>query len=225
MKRILISVLISLGVVALWRGPAEILATGTQAFEAVVAVTDARGAQATAATLPAERPMAFSAVKQTGGDDPHAYGIVIEVFRHDGVWTGFMSEYVGPVADPPSARLDDLRVDEGTRQVTFAAVVPIGVTMPAGTNTWVPALSRYDFSGTIAADRVAGVLVKWSADNPSATPTREDVVLTRDLSRVGDLAYDAWIAIWRARLRDRHSRSEPGPPPGKRGSLGAAGDH
>jgi hypothetical protein len=179
-------------------GPSAV--PGLTQFASVVTVRDTSGALATPAVLPAERLLSFSNVRPTGGDDPHAYGIVIELFKHDGVWTGFMSEYVGPVADPPAARLDDLRVDEGTGRITFTATLTIGATMAPGTTSWLPARSRYEFSGTIGPDTVTGELAKRPADYPSASPAREHLVLRREPPKASDMAYDTWIAMWRTRL-------------------------
>lgn len=149
--------------------------------------------------LPAERVLVYSSVRATGGADPHAYGVTIELFKHDGVWTGFLSQYVGPPADPPSANLDDLRVDERRSQVTFATILTIGAVAGPGAGSWRPDRRRYEFEGSLAADRITGTLTTRPEGGAPSGSTRDAITLMREVSP-SDVSYDAWQARWRARL-------------------------
>jgi poly(3-hydroxybutyrate) depolymerase len=155
--------------------------------------------------LPAELPVSFSDVQVTQGTDPHAYGIQLDLYKHDGAWVGFISEYTGSVADPPVGKLDDLQVDENTGRIAFTAKLSLGLTLSKGTRDYVPTRNLYEFTGRIDQDAVSGVLVRKLADDSAGTSASDDIVLKRKArdSNASDVSYDQWIRTWNEILKAR----------------------
>jgi hypothetical protein len=155
--------------------------------------------------LPSERPVSFTDVTVSKGDDPHSYGVDIELYKHSGAWTGFISEFVGPVADPPVGRLDGLQLDEHAGQIVFTARLSLGVTRPKGAQDWLPTKDVYEFTGTIDQNSISGDLVHRLVDDAAARSTSQKLVLKRDATRrsVDTTSYDDWIRNWELRMKAR----------------------
>jgi hypothetical protein len=156
------------------------------------------------AALPADQQITFSAVKVTQGQDPHAYGIKLDLWKRAGAWVGFISEYTGFIADPPAGRLDGLQIDEAAGKIAFTAKLSLGMTTAKGTNAWVRTKDVYEFAGTIDKDTIAGVLSKRQADDPPGRTTKESVALRRQpRDSADDTSYDQWIRTWTLILQAR----------------------
>jgi hypothetical protein len=121
---------------------------------------------------------AWSDVVVSPGDDAHATGHSLELWKDRGTLVGFLSEYVGPVADPPIGPLQELKFDATSGGLSFSARLTLGVTFSAKHKDGVPSRDLYVFRGTLRDAEVRGTLEKHDRlDNRPAT-TR-DVVLTR----------------------------------------------
>jgi hypothetical protein len=158
--------------------------------------------------LPFERPVSFTNVTVSRTDDPHASGVDIELYRHGGAWTGFISEFVGPLADPPVGKLDGLQLDERSGKIVFTARLSLGVTRSGGAQDWVPTKDVYEFIGTIDQDAISGDLVHRLVDDPVGRSTTEKIVLRREATKSGadNTAYDDWIRNWELRMKARGPR-------------------
>ena len=148
---------------------------------------------------------AWSNVKVSHGDDPHASGIEVEVWRHKGQLYGFMSEYVGPVADPPAGRLDALRVDEKAGTISFTAKLSVGVAPAAGGNAWLPTKNVYEFRGAIAASGMTGMLRRKSIQEDGTELAYEESIHLKPegADRTPDTTFDAWSKRWNEALGKR----------------------
>lgn len=155
-------------------------------------------AAATPLSLPANTPIRYSGVRITSGEEPHAHGPLIEFCRMDGRWDGYMAEYTGLPADPPSARLEDLRVDESTGTVSFTARLTIGSTMLAG--RFVPAERAYRFAGRLnGPDELVGTLL----------PRSNLEVLAKEAAGSMSMSCGQWHETWSRRIEARNPAADP----------------
>ena len=150
------------------------------------------------AVLPAGRPVSFSAVRVTKGPEPHAYGTQLDLFKHEGAWAGFVSEYTGSVADPPVGRLDNLRLDEKSGRLTFTAKLSLGATLSADTRNYAPTKDLYEFTGTVDRDAVAGTLVKTRVGDVAGQAVSANIILKRKSSdgSASEVSYEQWLTKW-----------------------------
>jgi beta-lactamase regulating signal transducer with metallopeptidase domain len=154
---------------------------------------------------PSDTPIRFSDVRNTGGEDPHAYGPTVELCRENGRWTGFYAEYMGPPADPPSGRLENLQLDESSGAMSFATQLTTGVEWTASGE--VPARRRYEFSGRLDGNALAGKLAEKPAGPGSFKPASEDVVLKRETAAsVAGMSCAKWSEIWNRRTEARNAK-------------------
>ncbi len=156
-------------------------------------------------SLPSERPLEWSDVKVSQGEDPHAYGINIQLFKHDASWSGFISEFVGPGFDPPSGKLSDLRVDENAGAISFSAKLSIGVVQLPGSKAWTPAKNLYEFKGSINKDSISGSLTRKRIDDETVTPQKESVAFKRENpdAKASAVSYEQWNQTWEQILKAR----------------------
>jgi len=91
----------------------------------------------------------WSNVEVSKSEDPHASGTEVEMWRHNGKLTGFLYEYVGPPADPPTGKLDDIEYDEKTGKISFRAKLTTGSVYSEKEKKWVPTKDIFIFKGTI----------------------------------------------------------------------------
>ena len=156
-------------------------------------------------SLPSERPLEWSDVKVSQGEDPHAYGINIQLFKHDASWSGFISEFVGPGFDPPSGKLNDLRVDENAGTISFSAKLSVGVVQLQGSKEWTPAKNLYEFKGSINKDAISGALTRKRIDDETVTPERENLALKQEDpdANAPAVSYEQWNKTWEQILKVR----------------------
>jgi hypothetical protein len=101
----------------------------------------------------------WSNVVVSQGEDPHAYGYSLTLWKHNGQLVGFLSEYVGPTADAPIGPLQDLTFDSDSGKLSFSAKMTTGVTFSAGHKDGAPSRTLYKFSGVLSKSEVMGTLV------------------------------------------------------------------
>jgi hypothetical protein len=173
-------------------------------FSILAAVPGCTGKLPHSPSLPSERPLEWADVKISQGEDPHAYGINIQLFKHDASWSGFISEFVGSGFDPPSGRLNDLQVDENAGAISFSAKLSVGVVQLPGNKEWTPAKNLYEFKGSINKDSISGSLIRKRIDD-AISPQNENVVLKRkdpDANATG-VSYEQWNKTWEQILKAR----------------------
>jgi hypothetical protein len=120
---------------------------------------------------------AWSDVVVSQGDDPHATGHSLELWKDRGTLVGFLSEYVGPVADPPIGLLQELKFDAATGALSFSARITLGVTFSAKHKEGAPSRDLYVFRGTLRDAEVRGTLEKHDRLDNRPTTTREIVLI------------------------------------------------
>ena len=69
----------------------------------------------------------WSNVEITKSEDPHATGFELTLWRYQGKLLGYLSQYVGPIADPPIGEVENLILDEKSPRVSFTAKMSIGL--------------------------------------------------------------------------------------------------
>jgi hypothetical protein len=155
-----------------------------------------------------DRPMVWSGVRVSGGEDPHAYGISVELWKQDGSIAGFIQEYVGPPADAPAGRLEKITLDVQSGALSFVAKLSVGVVLSDDGKSWVPARNEYSFSGTVNENTIEGTLKRRNLQpDGEATLEEESLTLERDRSSHAEaVAYADWLNTWIAILQVRGPR-------------------
>jgi hypothetical protein len=115
----------------------------------------------------------WSNVKISEGEDPHASGIEIEMWKHNGKLIGFLYEYVGPPADPPIGKLEDIEFDEKTGKISFRAKLTVGSVYFEKEKEWMPSKDIFIFTGTIQSDALIGEIEKRRVQDKSEVKTYE----------------------------------------------------
>ena len=151
---------------------------------------------------------AWSNVRVSKGEDPHASGIEVEIREHNGTLVGFLSEYVGPVADPPVGKLESIRFDEKTGFITFTSKLSVGVVPAAAGNTWVPSKNVYDFKGAIGKTGLTGTLRRKSVQEDGTGLAYEENIQLKtrtatDADQVSSESFEDWIKRWTELLKTR----------------------
>jgi len=149
---------------------------------------------------------AWSNVSVSKGEDPHASGIEVELWQKERQLYGFMSEYNGPVADPPVGKLDSIRVDEKTGSIAFTSKLSVGVVAAARGNEWIPSKNVYEFNGTIGKGGMTGTLRrKFVSEDGKETAYEENVTLkSKHLAESATAeTYADWTKRWNEALKAR----------------------
>lgn len=151
---------------------------------------------------------AWSNVQVSKGEDPHASGIEVELWKHNAEFFGFLSEYVGPVADPPVGKLESIRFDEKTGKISFTSKLSVGVVAAAAGNTWVPSKNLYEFNGVIGKNGMTGTLRRKFVQEDQTEPAyEENITLKARTAADGDSAagesFEQWLSRWNEVLKKR----------------------
>jgi hypothetical protein len=119
----------------------------------------------------------WSNVVVSQSEDPHASGYSLQLWKNNGKLVGFLSEYVGPPADPPIGPLQDVTLDPDSGKLSFSAKLTTGVTFSPGHREGAPR-TLYKFNGVLSESEVKGVFEK--EDHLDNTPSvRLEVTLER----------------------------------------------
>jgi hypothetical protein len=154
--------------------------------------------------LRADQVNAWSSVRVTGGEDPHAFGINVDIWKGADTLVGYMSEYGGFIADPPIAQLDSIRFNEQTGAISFSVSLTAGEVFSDSTTRFVRAKWLYQFAGVVGDSTITGSMRKTLLNRDSRTNVSSEQVV---LKRVTPSAYEAethntlekWVA-WREML-------------------------
>jgi hypothetical protein len=155
--------------------------------------------------LSAEHLYVWSNSEVTEGEDPHAFGFNVELWKHNGKDVGFFSEFVGPGFDPPSGQLDSIQFDEKSGRLSFTTKLSVGVVHSTTANEWVPAKNLYEFTGVVDSGAMTGLLRKKTIqDSGTATATEENIVLKgKGPANPYHHSYEAWVESWAGILKLR----------------------
>ena len=120
---------------------------------------------------------AWSNVEVSQSEDPHASGFELTLWQYQGKLMGYLSQYVGPVADPPLSEIENLTLDGKTGHISFRAKMSIGMVHSRKEGTWVPSKDLYFFKGIMSDDRIEGTLERKSEDEPNRGGVKEKIAL------------------------------------------------
>ena len=130
----------------------------------------------------------WSNVTVSQGEDPHAYGYTLQLWKNNGKPVGFLSEYVGPGFDPPIGPLQDVTLDTNTGKITFTAKMTTGLVFSPAHKDGTPAKSLYIFTGTLREGDVSGALeMQDRLDGGASTQTQ--VLLKRDNEQISNTSF------------------------------------
>jgi hypothetical protein len=149
----------------------------------------------------------WSNVQVSKSEDPHALGMDIQIWKQKDHLVGYLQEYVGPAADPPIGKLENIQFNEQTRQISFSAKLSLGSVYSDANQKWVPAKNFYLFEGSIKDFVMAGVLEKkLIQDNGQTISQKENVEFKGSLG--GDEVwenkpYREWLAFYERLMKER----------------------
>ena len=113
----------------------------------------------------------------TKSEDPHATGFELTLWRYQGKLLGYLSQYVGQIADPPIGEVENLILDEKSPRVSFTAKMSIGLVYSEEEKKWAPSKDLYLFKGIIGADRIEGSFEREVQTGKEWVAMKEDVIL------------------------------------------------
>ena len=146
----------------------------------------------------------WSNVEVSSGEDPHASGYVLKLWKHKGKPVGFFTEFAGPPFDPPFGPLQDVTLDESAGALAFSAKLSPGIVFSREHLTGAPARVLYVFKGTLRDTEVKGTLE--SQDHLSkGAPVRIEVTLKRksDPNADSHSTFQEWEEAYAPILRAR----------------------
>lgn len=107
-----------------------------------------------------------------------ASGYVLRLWKQGNQIYGLFSVYVGPVADPPTGLLEEVRFYPATGGISFKALLSGGPIYGRGFQG-VPAREIFRFSGQLSRSKVTGVMVMSNGLFPNDKPVRKRITLRR----------------------------------------------
>ena len=148
----------------------------------------------------------WSNVTVSQGEDPHAYGYSLHLWRSNGKPVGFIYEYVGPTADPPIGPLQDVTL-EPSGKLSFTAKMTTGITFSPGHREGAPSRTLYKFNGALGKSEVKGTLDKEDHLDNTA-PERFEVTLKAETkpdedSYWNEKTYREWDEFYAPIIRAR----------------------
>lgn len=146
---------------------------------------------------------AWSNVASDKTEEGHARGVEIELWQKDGKYAGYLTEYVGPTADPPVGKLEAIELDEKSGAIAFTAKLSTGLAPAPGGNAWVPTKNLYEFKGTIGADRMAGTLRRKSMQEDGTALAYDESLTLNARHRERGETFEEWTRRWTDALTKR----------------------
>jgi len=117
----------------------------------------------------------WSGVQVTSGEDPHAYGLSLDLWKSEEQIVGMLNEYGGAVADPFLGPLQDVHFNAQSGQLSFSAKMSDGIVLSAASKNGEWARTMYVFAGQLTSSEIRGTLEKQDHLN-NGPATREAVV-------------------------------------------------
>ena len=138
----------------------------------------------------------WSNVVVSPGEDPHASGYSLQLWMHNGKLVGFLSEFVGPTADPPIGPLQDVTFDAASGKLSFSSKMTTGVKFSPGHKEGAPSQTLYKFEGVLSTTEIKGTLEQQDhLDN--TVPVRLEVTLKAE-TKPGESSFwkDKYFQQW-----------------------------
>lgn len=110
-------------------------------------------------------------------DGTHSSGFRIQLWKYNDNLFGLISG--SPLAisgDPPTGRLNDLHLDQKTKQLSFNARLSMGKTYDEKSGQWVWSRDTLRFDGTLEDRRIVGTLNSEDANCPDTCHEKQRVV-------------------------------------------------
>lgn len=143
----------------------------------------------------------YSNVRISHGEDPHAYGYDVELYRHDGALFGLFYSSQGMVGDTPRGRLQEVRYDAASGKLFFRAKLTVGREYGKDSgDDGRPSRDLFEFDGKLGAKSLSGVVLHRNGYRPQDAGERETVTLkldpqrTRDARELAPASLAAWLA-------------------------------
>jgi len=129
----------------------------------------------------------YSNVRIGHGEDPHAYGYDVELYRENGALFGLFYSSQGIVGDTPRGRLQDVRYDAASGKLFFRAKLTIGQEYSKDSGPdGRPSRDLFEFDGRLSAKTLSGALLHRNGYRPQEVDEREMVTLKLDPQRTRD---------------------------------------
>ena len=137
----------------------------------------------------------FGNIRRAAPED--VFGYSLRLWRRQSQIVGLFSVYVGPVADPPTGVLEDVKFNRRTRQLSFRTRLSTGLTYGRGRNG-VASRDVFEFNGQVGKRMVAGLFRISNNLFPNDPPKLRRVTLRLSadltLAMEGGLTYEEWKA-------------------------------
>lgn len=148
----------------------------------------------------------WSNVVVSESEDPHAAGFELQLWRHDNEILGYLSEFVGPLGDPPIGKLENIVFDESTGEISFFVRMSIGLIHSGSDENWVPSKDVYLFSGKMDANRISGNLEHKILNSEEQSSVIEELTLKGGKQPDQfwkDKSYEEWEEFYKLILNSR----------------------
>ncbi len=154
---------------------------------------------------PFEKLGAWSNVTVSESEDPHATGFQLDLWTHGPETVGVLSQYVGPVADPPIGELENVVFNSETGQLGFEVRMSVGMIQDAG-GEWIPSNDAIGFLGRLEEGEITGDLIRVPTNTVPPTPEPQELTLKPLPPDEGSgrvTSYERWRAWLDEALADR----------------------
>lgn len=102
---------------------------------------------------------------QKGSIEGEISGIAIEIWKCDDEILGLFYEYCGLPADPPTGKLDSIKYDPSTGNLSFRVKISLGGNYDPATKNVIDSRDRYSFSGKLKIHKSINGILEHSEDN------------------------------------------------------------
>ncbi|MCC6329101.1 MAG: hypothetical protein IT174_11330 [Acidobacteria bacterium] len=113
----------------------------------------------------------------TKSDGTHSSGFRIKLWKHNDNLLGLISG--SPLAisgDLPTGRLNDLHLDQETKQLSFNARLSMGKTYDEKSGLWVWSRDTLQFDGKLEGGSIVGMLISADANCPDTCYEKQKAV-------------------------------------------------
>jgi hypothetical protein len=141
------------------------------------------------------QPYGFWGSVHTTGDENteyHANGFELELYRHKNDFVGYLHEFVNEPYDPPMGRLDNLKVNEKTGDISFETKMSLYCEAP--NYSIRNSKNLYRFRGRIGEEEVVGVMESLNPESKEVESKKEIVLGGRKggVLHKGEETYESW---------------------------------
>jgi hypothetical protein len=137
----------------------------------------------------------------------HSYGFEVTLWRAGDCLIGVLASAGGLSGDTPVGVIQDVKYDQASGRLSFAAKLTTGVTSQRGSTTWEPSRDFYTFDGRVSATALTGVVTHEQRNHPHIAPAKTDVTLSVSKSDMivarTASSYGQWQQEWKPILAAR----------------------